>query len=83
MRKKFFKIKPKSCINKKRIFQKKNINHIKLPVFKYNLFSFFISTENIVSNKKILAELITTEIGAVFSLMRWGSSFYARINWDS
>nr|UAD89492.1 ribosomal protein L20 [Gracilaria changii] len=83
MRKKLFKIKTKSYISKKRAFRKKNINHIRLLIFKYNLFNFFISTENIVFNKKVLAELITTEIGAICSLMRWSLHFYSRTYWDS
>nr|YP_010199584.1 ribosomal protein L20 [Gracilaria cearensis]UAD89442.1 ribosomal protein L20 [Gracilaria cearensis] len=73
----------RSRINKKRIFRKKNINHIKLLIIKYNLFSFFISTESIILNKKILSELIFTEIGGVFSLMQWNFRFYSIVRWGS
>nr|YP_010199759.1 ribosomal protein L20 [Gracilaria multipartita]UAD89717.1 ribosomal protein L20 [Gracilaria multipartita] len=69
----------KSRINKKRIFRKKNINHIKLLIIKYNLFSFFISAENIILNKKILSELVFTESGGIFSLMQWNFRFYSII----
>nr|YP_009490406.1 ribosomal protein L20 [Gracilaria spinulosa]AWH62550.1 ribosomal protein L20 [Gracilaria spinulosa] len=65
--------------NKKRIFRKKNINHIKLLTTKYNLFSFFISTESIILNKKILSELVFTEGGSIFSLMQWNFRFYLRL----
>nr|YP_010199709.1 ribosomal protein L20 [Gracilaria flabelliformis]UAD89667.1 ribosomal protein L20 [Gracilaria flabelliformis] len=73
----------KSRINKKRIFRKKNINHIKLSIIKYNLFCFFISAESIILNKKILSELIFTESGGIFSLMQWNFYFYSVVQWDS
>nr|YP_010199809.1 ribosomal protein L20 [Gracilaria tikvahiae]UAD89817.1 ribosomal protein L20 [Gracilaria tikvahiae] len=76
MRKEF--LRTKSRINKKRIFQKKNINHIKLLIIKYNLFRFFVSTESIVLNKKIFGELILTEVGGIFSLTQWNFRFYSR-----
>nr|YP_010199634.1 ribosomal protein L20 [Crassiphycus corneus]UAD89542.1 ribosomal protein L20 [Crassiphycus corneus] len=75
--------KTKSRIEKKRIFKKKNINHLKLLTFKYNLFNFFLSAENIALNKKVLAELIFTETGVIFSLLQWNLCFYSIINWDS
>nr|YP_011017013.1 ribosomal protein L20 [Gracilaria hainanensis]WQB61691.1 ribosomal protein L20 [Gracilaria hainanensis] len=65
-----------SRINKKRLFRKKNISHIKLLNIKYNLFFYFISIEGILLNKKILSELGFTEIGSVFSLMQWNFRFY-------
>nr|YP_009504392.1 ribosomal protein L20 [Gracilaria chouae]ATG87356.1 ribosomal protein L20 [Gracilaria chouae]AWX65734.1 ribosomal protein L20 [Gracilaria chouae] len=67
----------KGRIDKKRVVRKKNVNHIKLLVIKYNLFRFFISAESIVLNKKILGELIFTEIGGIFSLMQWNFRFYS------
>nr|YP_010199734.1 ribosomal protein L20 [Gracilaria isabellana]UAD89692.1 ribosomal protein L20 [Gracilaria isabellana] len=76
MRKEF--LRTKGRINKKRIFRKKNINHIKLLIIKYNLFRFFISVESIVLNKKIFGELSLTEVGVIFSLMQWNFRFYSR-----
>nr|YP_010199609.1 ribosomal protein L20 [Gracilaria cervicornis]UAD89467.1 ribosomal protein L20 [Gracilaria cervicornis] len=76
-------VQTKSRRNKKRIFRKKNINHLKLLNTKYNLFSSFISTENIILNKKILSELVFTENGGIFSLMQWNFRFYYMIQWDS
>nr|YP_010199684.1 ribosomal protein L20 [Gracilaria domingensis]UAD89592.1 ribosomal protein L20 [Gracilaria domingensis] len=76
-------LRTRSRINKKRIFRKKNINHIKLLTIKYNLFYFFISKESLLLNKKILSELLFTEIGSIFSLMQWNFSFYAIVQWDS
>nr|YP_009490456.1 ribosomal protein L20 [Gracilaria textorii]AWH62624.1 ribosomal protein L20 [Gracilaria textorii] len=81
MRKEF--LQTKSRVNKKRIFRKKNINHIKLLAIKYNLFCFFISTESITLNKKILSELVFTESGGIFSLMQWTFRFYSIAQWDS
>nr|YP_009511789.1 ribosomal protein L20 [Gracilaria caudata]AXI97666.1 ribosomal protein L20 [Gracilaria caudata] len=76
-------LKTKSRINKKRVFRKKNINNIQLLTFRYNLFNFFLSAENIIFNKKVLAELISTETGVIFSLLQWNLCFYSKINWDS
>nr|YP_009019512.1 ribosomal protein L20 [Gracilaria salicornia]AHG53099.1 ribosomal protein L20 [Gracilaria salicornia]AMR57149.1 ribosomal protein L20 [Gracilaria salicornia]UAD89792.1 ribosomal protein L20 [Gracilaria salicornia] len=66
----------KSRLYKKRILRRKSINHFKLLNIKYNLFVYFISAESIILNKKILSELIYTEIGGVFSLRQWSSCFY-------
>nr|YP_010199509.1 ribosomal protein L20 [Gracilaria baiana]UAD89367.1 ribosomal protein L20 [Gracilaria baiana] len=76
-------LRTKSRVNKKRIFRKKNINHIKLLTIKYNLFYFFISAESLLLNKKILSELLFTEIGSIFSLMQWNFRFYAIVQWGS
>nr|YP_009138192.1 ribosomal protein L20 [Gracilaria vermiculophylla]AHZ58219.1 ribosomal protein L20 [Gracilaria vermiculophylla]AHZ58244.1 ribosomal protein L20 [Gracilaria vermiculophylla] len=72
-------LKTKSRKNKKRAFRRKSINHIRILTSKYNLFSFFISTENILLNKKVLAELISTESGVTFSLIQWKSCFYSTV----
>nr|YP_009130775.1 ribosomal protein L20 [Agarophyton chilense]AKA27630.1 ribosomal protein L20 [Agarophyton chilense]ASP44558.1 ribosomal protein L20 [Agarophyton chilense]UAD89517.1 ribosomal protein L20 [Agarophyton chilense] len=75
MKKEF--LKTKSRKNKKRIFRKKNINHIHVLMPKYNLFNFFVYAENILLNKKILAELISTEVGSIFALIQWNFRFHS------
>nr|YP_009490431.1 ribosomal protein L20 [Gracilaria tenuistipitata]AWH62575.1 ribosomal protein L20 [Gracilaria tenuistipitata] len=77
MKKEFLKTKSRKI--KKRIFRKKNINHIHVLMPKYNLFNFFIHTENILLNKKILTELISTETGSIFGLIQWNFRFYSMI----
>nr|UAD89617.1 ribosomal protein L20 [Gracilaria edulis] len=63
--------------NKKRVFRRKNINHIQLTFIKYRLLSVFLSKEFILLNKKVLSNLICTEAGVFFSLIQWNFDFYS------
>nr|YP_009511940.1 ribosomal protein L20 [Melanthalia intermedia]AXI97867.1 ribosomal protein L20 [Melanthalia intermedia] len=75
MKKNFYRARSRKI--KKRYFQQKNLHFIKnLAYLKYNLFSFFIQKENIKLNRKVLAELITTEVGSMFSLSMWNIYLY-------
>nr|YP_010395121.1 ribosomal protein L20 [Grateloupia elliptica]UQJ72562.1 ribosomal protein L20 [Grateloupia elliptica]UYI31698.1 ribosomal protein L20 [Grateloupia elliptica] len=62
---------------KKRSRQKRTIAQINLSgCLNYSLFIYFIRKEKIQLNRKLIANIFTSEVGTSFSFKKWMLQFY-------